>query len=384
MTRASINPALLVWARNRARVDAAVLEHRFPRLGEWEAGTRKPTVKQLDAFAQAVHVPVGFLFLDQPPDEPAPIPDFRTVTGAHLTAFSPNLLDMIYACQERQSWYRDFSLTMQQVPLSFVGSANIQDSVASTAEMISEKIKFSIQRRVDCSNWEEALRYFVKSIENSGVLVMISGIVLSNTSRILDVSEFRGFALADDIAPLIFVNGADSKSAQMFTLAHELAHIWLGSSAVSNASSQPQNRGRAEEVWCNAVAAEILVPLDILRLDLHANEPLSETVNRLARRYKVSTLVILRRLLDVGWLSRPNFDRAWETEQNRLQALVERRSSGGGNFYRATLSRVSRRFARAVVESTVEGQTLYRDAFRMLGVAKSETFQNIGREVGVL
>jgi Zn-dependent peptidase ImmA (M78 family) len=104
---------------------------------------------------------------------------------------------------------------------------------------------------------------------------------------------------------------------------------------------------------------------------------------RLSRFFKVSTLVILRRLLDANWLSQAEFDFAWAQERARLIALTEG-GGGGGDFYRTTVSRVSRRFTQALVVSTLEGQTLYRDAFRMLGVKKTETFNNLGREVGVL
>jgi len=211
----------------------------------------------------------------------------------------------------------------------------------------------------------------------------VSGVVMSNNRRPLDPAEFRGFALSDPLAPLIFINGADTKAAQMFTLAHELAHLWLGASALSNLGAAPRPGFRREEVWCNAVAAELLVPLAALRTDLQADEPLPDALSRLARIFKVSTLVILRRLLDVKWLSRERFDLAWAEESERLRHLSQR-GSGGGDFYRTTLARVSRRFARALVVSTLEGQTLYRDAFRMLGVSKTDTFNNLGREVGVM
>jgi Zn-dependent peptidase ImmA (M78 family) len=152
---------------------------------------------------------------------------------------------------------------------------------------------------------------------------------------------------------------------------------------VSDASAVPLHGYRREEVWCNAVAAELLVPLAALRPALQPNESLDQSLQRLARQFKVSTLVVLRRLLDAGALDRPAFDRAWASERARLRDLAGA-NAGGGDFYRTTLSRVSRRFARALVESTLEGQTLYRDAFRMLGVKKTETFNNIGREVGVM
>ena len=210
---------------------------------------------------------------------------------------------------------------------------------------------------------------------------MVSGVVASNNRRRLDPTEFRGFCLSDSLAPLIFVNGADTKAAQIFTLAHELAHLWLGDTALSNAGVETLD-GRSEEIWCNAVAAEFLVPLDALRTNLRAGESLPDTLPRLARTFKVSTLVVLRRLFDVGRLDRATFDTAWREEVERLHVFDRR--SGGGDFYRTTSARVSRRFARALVVSTIEGQTLYRDAFRMLGISKTSTFSNLGREVGVV
>ena len=169
----------------------------------------------------------------------------------------------------------------------------------------------------------------------------------------------------------------------MFTLAHELAHVWLGASALSNLGAAPNDGVRHEEVWCNAVAAELLVPLEALQADLRRNELLPDALARLARTFKVSTLVILRRLLDAGWLTRGQFDAAWRQENERLRKLVQA-GSGGGDFYRTTVVRVGRRFVRALVVNTLEGQTLYRDAFRMLGVRKTETFNNLGREAGVM
>jgi Zn-dependent peptidase ImmA (M78 family) len=305
------------------------------------------------------------------------------VDGKAVRRPSPELLDMLYACQERQGWYREFALSTRQPEAAFVGSAALGDRPVAVAASMAEALGFDLEARAACRTWEEALRLFITQADSLGVLVMVSGVVLSNNTRRLDPEEFRGFALADKRAPLIFINGADSKSAQMFTLAHELAHLWLGATAVSDASAAPSTGHRREEVWCNAVAAELLVPLAALRQDVVDDETVEQAMGRLTRRYKVSSLVILRRLLDAGWLDRAAFDVAWAAERARLRAIAAK-NTGGGDFYRTTLSRVSRRFARALVESTLEGQTLYRDAFRMLGVAKTETFNHIGQEVGVM
>lgn len=383
MTRVAVSPALLRWARERAGLDVPTLAGRFPKLPEWEDGETQPTLRQLEAFAKAVHVPFGYLMLPVPPQEPLPVPDFRTLAGRAVRRPSPNLLDTIYACQERQGWYREFAQITRQRELAFVGSARLDMEPQRVAADMRAVLGFDMDARRGCATWSDALRLFIRQADQAGILVMVSGVVLNNNRRHLDTDEFRGFALSDRLAPLVFINGADTKAAQMFTLAHELAHLWLGASALSDASAAPLAGYRREEVWCNAVAAELLVPLATLREDLVRGEALDEALQRLARRFKVSTLVILRRLLDAGQLSRNRFDGAWNAELERLRQFT-RDGAGGGDFYRTTLARVSRRFARALVESTLEGQTLYRDAFRMLGVAKTETFNYIGREVGVM
>lgn len=386
MKRVAISPDMLVWARERAHLALGDLLPRFSKLDEWESGETQPTLKQLERFARAVHVPLGYLFLPEPPEEQMPIPDFRTLDSRELRRPSPNLLDMLYNCQERQSWYRENARINQEQARPFVGSASLQMEPCTAADSIRNTLGFGLNERRACRTWEEALRLFIQTADQAGILVMVSGVVLSNNKRKLDLKEFRGFALSDPLAPLVFINGSDTKSGQMFTLAHELAHIWLNTSAVSNASAAPLHGFRREEVWCNAVAAELLVPLLELRPILLENEPLDQAMARLSRFFKVSTLVILRRLLDTNWLSQEEFDFAWTQERARLIALTEGGGGGGGggDFYRTTVSRVSRRFTQALVVSTLEGQTLYRDAFRMLGVKKTETFNNLGREVGVL
>ncbi|MBD0865824.1 MAG: ImmA/IrrE family metallo-endopeptidase [Rhodobacteraceae bacterium] len=378
--RVPVKPELIHWACERSRIDREILAQRFNKLPEWERGETRPTLDQLERFARSVHVPVGTLFLSQPPDEPVPIPDFRTFAGQAVARPSPNLLDMIYACQERQSWYRDFAVATGQSTLDFIGSATVNTPPEAAAAKMREVLGFDLAVRGDCTTWIDALRLFIRQAEAAGVLVMVSEIVVSNTSRPLDVDEFRGFALSDPFAPLVFINGADTKAAQMFTLAHELAHLWLDATALSDPDAAPGSGHRREEAWCNAVAAELLVPLATLRADLQQDEPIPDTLQRLVRRFKVSTLVILRRLFDADRIDREQFDAAWAAEI----ACLPHPAQQGGNFYRITLSRVGRRFARALVISTLEGHTLYRDAFRMLGVSNTETFYNIGREAGVI
>lgn len=382
MTRIPINPELLTWARERAGLDTLALSGRFPKLSEWEAGELQPTLRQLEDFARAVHVAVGLLFLPAPPDEPLPIPDFRTVGDRELKRPSPNLLDTIYLCQQRQDWFRDYARIHSLPALDFIGTARVQNSPLEVAEAMRQTLELNIAQRQRLPTWTDALRQLISKMEDAGVLVMASGVVGSNSHRKLDVEEFRGFALADDLAPLVFINGADSKAAQMFTLAHELAHLWLGESGISD----PEAGRVAEsgiERWCNAVAAEFLMPLAMLQQDYQAGTPIADEIQRLARSFKVSTLVALRRLYDAGFIDEPTLWQSYREELARIRAL-DRGGSGGGDFYRTLGARTGKRFARAVLSSTLEGQTLFQDAFRMLGMRKTSTFYEAARELGVM
>ena len=378
--RVDVAAPLYAWAAERSGLDSDELVHKFPKLRQWESGDGSPTLKQLEQFARATRTPVGYFFLAAPPDEEVPIPDLRTVGDRGVRRPSPDLLDTIYQCQQRQDWYRNYarSIGLGQVP--HVGSLSTVTPVAEAAAALTAAMSFSMEQRG--SNWSEAFGYLRDQAEESGVLVMVSGVVGSNTRRRLDPAEFRGFAQTDPLAPLVFVTGADTKAAQIFTLAHELAHIWLGESALSDADLGVHATHEIER-WCNGVAAEVLVPLEALRSDFDDRADLTGELDRLARRFKSSTLVVLRRVHEAGFLPWDDYRRAYQTEFGRVMELVGA-GGGGGDFYNTQLARVSKRFARSVIVSALEGQTLYTDAFQMLGLRKLATFHGMGERLGVM
>src|SRR5580700_1343156 len=214
--RVEVSPRLLAWARRRSGLTVDDLVRRFPGLGAWERGELLPTFTQLEGYAKATHTPIGFLFLPEPPEEQVPIPDYRTIGDSGVRRPSPDLLDTIYQCEQRQDWYREFAQVNQEEPVGFVGSLTTAAAVIPAAAAIREALGFGVEDRG--STWSDALRVLVDSAESLGFLVMVNGVVGSNTHRKLDPDEFRGFALADPVAPMVFVNGADTKAAQIFTL----------------------------------------------------------------------------------------------------------------------------------------------------------------------
>lgn len=379
MTRVSVKRELLEWAWDRSGLVEDKLLDRFPKFEAWKRGDEIPTLRQLEGFAKATHTPIGYFFLASPPIERVPIPDFRTIENELIDRPSPDLLDTIYICQQRQDWYRTHAQTVGEPPLEFVGSAARSTDITASANQIRSQLKFSVEERSQMNSWTDALRRFIDQVDALGVLVMVTSVVGSNNRRKLDPGEFRGFALSDALAPLIFVNGSDTKAAQMFTLAHELAHIWRAQSALSDVGpiTSPSND---IEVWCNKVAAELLVPLTSLRRVLRPIGDIREEMTRLARHFKVSTLVILRRLHDAGALTREQLRATYTDELARLTAITR---SSGGDYYLSTSARVGKRFARAVIASTWEGRSTFSEAFHLLGCRKMATFRELGQTLGV-
>ncbi len=367
----TLQPKVLEWARVRASLGVADLAKKIrapiDAVLEWEQ-TGEIDFTKAQLLAEKTHTPFGFLFLSEPPVETLPVSDFRTVGSQTAKTPSPELLDVFHHAQRRQNWYRNFQLNNAGAPLEFVGRAKKTHSPVATAEDIRKTIQFDQLHNEGTKNWDDAMRHIVDSIESAGILFLRTGVAEGNTHRKLLVSEFRGFALADRYAPLIFINGADSKSAQMFTIAHEIAHIWLGESAVSNLDKTDSSSHKIER-FCNEVAAEVLLPLLILKREWRKSAPINNEISRVADKYKVSRIVVARRARDAGFISYPKYSALYDIE------VAKSTAGSGGNYYLNQQYQNSRRFSVALLRDTREGKTLYHDAMDLLGIRKSETLK---------
>jgi Zn-dependent peptidase ImmA (M78 family)/transcriptional regulator with XRE-family HTH domain len=376
-----VQPQVLRWARERAALDrdelATKVGLKVERIAEWET-TGAIDVNHLDRVATKTHTPLGYLYLPAPPLERLPITDFRTVGGDAISRPSPDLLATIYRCQQRQDFYRDYLVAEGEDAVGYVGSVSTDDSPIDVAQAIRTKLGLSVQQRADAATFEDALTAIAQRAEDAGILVMRNGIVGNDTHRKLNPSEFRGFALSDEYAPLVFVNAADPKAAQMFTLAHELGHIWLGETGVSDVSI---TTSRESERFCNAVAAELLVPRNEFISQWRNDAASGQEIGRLARYFKVSVWVMLIRAKDAGVITETEFNALFEAEKARLGGPTA--TSPGGDFYRTARTRLGGRFIRSVIASTLEGRTPYTRAFRLLDLKRAEPFEELARRFGV-
>ena len=380
MIRVPVNPGLLRWARERAGVALGDLEAKFKKFPEWESGELQPTWKQLEAFASTVHVPLGYLFLREPPDERLPIADLRTVEDTARDRASPDLIDTLYAMQRRQAWLHEHLVENEAEPLAFAASARLADDPRTAGREMRCVLGLDEGWAAGVHGWQEAVDELRCMIERLGVMAVINGVVGNNTHRRLCVAEFRGFALADRYAPLIFVNGADAKSAQMFTLAHELAHIWLGEGGLSGFGNLLPG-GTEVEDWCSRAAMEFLVPSRELRERWDRVGREKHPFEALGRSFKVSPVVAARRAMDLGLIARSAFLEVHERYIGREHRCGA--TPFGGDFYRNQNARVGKLFATRVMGAAMEGTVGFREAYELTGLWGG-TFRNYAGRLGIL
>lgn len=378
MSTVAVNKTVLLWALERSGHTVDDLLPTFPKLREWIAGQKQPTLHQLEEYAASTHTPLGFLFLKTPPQERLPIPYYRTADGKRPVQASAELLDTVHAMQLRQAWMRDEAVDQGQSPLSFVATATAEDPAAEVAEHMRRLLGFRDDWATGERTWTEALRRLREAVEGTRILVVVNGVVGNNTHRKLDPQEFRGFVLVDEYAPLVFVNNADAKAAQMFTLAHELAHVFFGSSAAFDLRQLMPAQESTEQA-CDRVAAEFLVPERLLRHVWPTASAEPEPFHAIARRFKVSQIVAARRALDLQLIGRERFMAFYQA-----YAATQRKSGespSGGDFYVNQSLRVGARFGRAIVRAVKEGRLDYTGAYRLTGLY-GRTFEQFAASLG--
>ena len=331
-------------------------------------------------LAHALHIPFGFLFLSRPPSLEIPVPDLRTLGGPSRHELSSEFVDVLYDSLRKQEWYRSYLEDERAAPLPFIGRFSTDSSVEAIAAEIDHTLAISREVRQRANTWGDFLNDLILRAEAVGVLVLTSSVVANNTHRRLSVEEFRGFVISDDLAPFIFLNGADAKSARIFTVAHELAHLWIGQSGISDPDYRKRAREHAHPIerLCDRVAAQALVPKTDFLVGWDSRASLGTNITQLTRHFRVSQIVILRRAYELERVT----DSEYRDYFNKTRPLGERAKGqgGGGDFYKNLLVRNSRRFARTLVEAVLQRRISDQTAARLLNV-QTPVFRRFTQEL---
>ena len=379
----TLQPHVLRWARKRAGLIPAQLAKKMSvkpeRVSDWER-TGQISIAQADKLAAKTYTPLGYLYLTDPPDEPLPIRDFRTRGDDPPKRPSVNLLDTVYQMQRRQAWMRDDLIEGEADSIPFVGAYSLNDSHAEIAAAMRAALGLKAGWAEETSNWRDALRFLRNRLDEVGVLVVFNGVVGNNTYRKLAPTEFLGFALVDEYAPLVFVNSADFIASQMFTLAHEVAHLFVGETGLS-VLDKLLPVGNETERFCNRVAAEFLVPKQELQGFFSSAKRLANPYQAIARKFKVSAIVAARRLLDLELIDRDTFFASYDNFKGQGRKAPSKK--GGGNFWNTQRWRIGPRFAAGVARAAKEGRLPYREAYSLTDL-KGDTFERMPEKMGVV
>ncbi len=376
MATAYINPEILRWGRARLDIPqqmvADKLHINFDKYLSWEAGEAFPTINQAMDIGHILKIPFGYLYLSTPPETAElPISDFRTTKDMRLQDESIDLREMINIVLRQQQWYSAYNREEGKEPLNFINSFSPTDSQSDIVASIRRELRWSEKLFSNASTRADYLRSIIELCENVGITVIRSGIVGNNTHRKLSISEFRGFSICDNFSPYIFINSNDCYAGQIFTLAHELGHLWFGLSGISNLDPNEQVLDDYQNIEkiCNQIAVKLLVPETLLP------SPLSllnyETIIQLSKDFKISTIVVLRRLLDIRAITKNTFFELYDQmlEANANLESTKSRGNSGGNFYNNFFAKTGRLFTDAVISSIQERKLLYRDAADLFSVS---------------
>lgn len=384
IVRANVTASVVKWARQYCHysLEEAAAKIGRPReeISRWESGTLKPSIPQLRKASRVYRIPLATFYLPHPPKGFSPLRDYRRLPSDVPREYSPNLVFMVRQTWERQQWVKQYLQDQGYPRVQLPGSGPPRQDTAKLAQGIRTSLQMDWSKLGKCAKRGDALRLWVESVENLGVFVFRSG---NAQHEKIDVEEARGFVLTDDYAPFIFLNAQDAKVAQVFTLAHELAHLCIGEPGVSNLATRgsvPPGAAKIE-VFCNAVASEVVLPQEDFRSfwnAVDASEPLKERIERASREFKVSKEVVARRLLDLTYLSQAQyvdlvdlFRAEWKQYQAKERQRL-REDEQTPSPYRMRLVANGMQFSRLVLEAYQSGRVSGRDVSSLLGIRLDE------------
>ena len=379
-----LKPEILRWVIEEsefANVPAQIIE----LLHSWLAGEKIPTFHQVEDVSKKTHIPFGYFFLSSPPEKECDIVEFRTIDSVYVNKPSRELIDTVNTMSDIQEWLENNNKREGNDFFNYVGKYHgSNESVSEIVSDIRGTLDLEVDWYTEVKSSAESFRFLRNHISNIGVSVMANGIVGNNTHRKLNVKEFRAFTLINEYAPLIFINTCDTDNGKVFSLLHELAHIWIGKSSFYNEPYGTFNKVSSLETLCNAVAAEILVPSEEFIKEWNkkvSNDP-EGIINELAKIFHCSRYVIARRARDYMKINKSEYNEIINSlDAQLIRVIDDQKKSLGGDFYRGLQSKWDHNFIRAINASASSGYTNYTDVYR-LTMTNGKTFEKLVSEIG--
>lgn len=356
--KANITPKILKWARESARMSeeaaASKVSKSVEKLKEWENGDSQPTIRQAETLAKAYRRPFALFFLPDIPRDFQPLQDFRKKDAKPLSTGS---IFIIREIQQKQAWIKDVYEENKETPLSFVGRFDLQSNPITVANDILTTLE------IDPSNYKKdnPIAEWIEKAESKGIFISRTSFIHSRLK--LDSDELQGFSIADKYAPFVFVNSDDWNAPQLFTLAHELAHIWIAASGISN-EIEPEIKHKDKlhpvELFCNEVAANALMPHNLMRTLSKSTFETSHNLFKSSKKLGISSFALLFRALNLNIISLESYriikrDADIDFKNFLLKEeekkIKQKQQKGGPDYYRLLVNKNSHLFTQVVMDA---------------------------------
>ncbi len=381
--RANITPIVLKWARETAKMSEAEASSKvsvkIEKLQEWESGISMPTINQAQKLAKSYQRPFAILFLTEPPKDFHPLQYFRKKGSIALSTSS---IFIIREIQKKQAWISEDIKRYNETELDFVGKFTIRNNPKEVAKDILSTLKINPINYTS----NNPIKEWILKAESEGIFISRTSFI--HTRMPLNIEEIQGFTIADNYAPFIFVNSADWISPQLFTLVHELAHIWIAQSSISNGIEpelKEKNKYHPVELFCNEVTANALIPEEfILNLPMHVFNS-SERVFNISKKLGVSSLSFIVRALNLKIITQSKYQSLKKESEIEFEAfrkreaekkIKQKKSKGGPSPYLLRLNRNSRLFTQIILDGFYGGRIEPNLASNLLNV-KSNKFKKL-------
>ena len=383
MTAGHFKPHMLTWARKRCGFSTDDMAHKLgvdiQHVLAWEAGGAKPDFDSAQKFADRTHIPLGYLLLKQPPELPMPVVDFRTDwTQSPSLEEEVNLKALLYKISSKKNWLEEHLENQgDDTPGSafqgtFDKNADYREVAACIVDHIGLHMRNEPQGR---GGPQEFWRDFSQRVVNANIWLMQTSIVGNDATRRVSPKTCRGIALKSRYRPIIWVNSALAFAPRVFTLAHELAHLWISSEGVTNQEEDNSVKSEIESL-CDEVAAEMLVPEAALNSLWNRKNDARDNVERLCQHFGVSRFTIARKSAQAGLISEDEYGKLKRAfgkgtpSQGKPPKLSE---EGNKSFYPELLARNGVYFIETLVCALDRSHLLWREGTRLLDVKSTET-----------
>lgn len=375
--RIPINPSVLTWARKTSGFEVSEVSKnkQLRNLQEWEAGKEYPTYSQLEKLAEKYHRPIAVFFFPNPPEEEPIEKSLRSISEEDLANFNPIIRFLFrkakaFQISLKELFEEQYSVQKQKIAwLKVLKDA----SLSEISTQVRQKLNISVEEQESWKDSNEALKNWRKLLAENGIFVFKDA---------FKSDEVSGFCIYDDLFPIIYLNNSHSKNRQIFTIFHELFHLILKQSYLDIFNEKFWNleleNPNHEEVKCNAFAAEFLVPNIDFKSKIEGIDFNDETsMYDLANSYKVSREVILRKLLDQGYLDQKSYSNRIEKWYKSSEFYYKKKKEkGSGNYYNTKAAYLGSPYISVVLEKYYQGRIDLEQASNYLDI-KPKSFATL-------